>query len=256
MSRWIFLRGLTRERRHWGDFPEAFGAAIPAADVLTLDLPGNGARYRETSPASIAGLLAACRDDLAARRIDPPYHLLALSLGAMVAVDWARRYPQEVRGAVLINTSLRPFSRFFRRLKPANYPTLARLALGGGSAHAREGAILRLTSRRVTPPSAILDDWIAWRREFPVTRLNAARQLLAAMHYRAPLSKPLPPVLLLCSRGDALVDARCSHSLAVGWQCDFAEHPDAGHDLPLDDGPWVAAAVRRWLARDEVGRDR
>jgi hypothetical protein len=24
-------------------------------------------------------------------------------------------------------------------------------------------------------------------------------------------------------------------------------HPSAGHDLPLDDGPWVAAQVRDWL---------
>ena len=24
-------------------------------------------------------------------------------------------------------------------------------------------------------------------------------------------------------------------------------HPDAGHDLPQDDGPWVAERIRLWL---------
>jgi hypothetical protein len=28
----------------------------------------------------------------------------------------------------------------------------------------------------------------------------------------------------------------------------LAIHPGAGHDLPLDDAPWVAQQVRDWLA--------
>jgi hypothetical protein len=34
--------------------------------------------------------------------------------------------------------------------------------------------------------------------------------------------------------------------LARYWQAAFAEHPSAGHDLPLDDGAWVAGQVAQW----------
>ena len=38
---WVLLRGLTREARHWGGFPERLGAAL-GVEVHCLDLPGNG----------------------------------------------------------------------------------------------------------------------------------------------------------------------------------------------------------------------
>jgi pimeloyl-ACP methyl ester carboxylesterase len=50
-------------------------------------------------------------------------------------------------------------------------------------------------------------------------------------------------VLLLCSRGDRLVHPDCSRALARRWQCALAEHPDAGHDLALDDADWVVARI-------------
>jgi len=47
---------------------------------------------------------------------------------------------------------------------------------------------------------------------------------------------------------DRLVDARCSERLAQAWQVELHTHPDAGHDLPLDDGEWVARQVAQWTA--------
>ena len=72
-------------------------------------------------------------------------------------------------------------------------------------------------------------------------------QLVAAARYRAPLARPAPPLLILASEHDALVDHSCSRQLARHWTTAFAEHPTAGHDLPLDDGPWVARQVGHWL---------
>ena len=43
-------------------------------------------------------------------------------LGAMVAAEWARVAPEELAGCVLINSSMRPFSKLQQRLRPANYP--------------------------------------------------------------------------------------------------------------------------------------
>jgi hypothetical protein len=75
------------------------------------------------------------------------------------------------------------------------------------------------------------------------------RQLLAAMRYRVADTPPAAAVLVLVSAGDGLVDPRCSWRLAARWRTPLAEHPQAGHDLPLDDGPWVADQIARWMER-------
>jgi len=247
MSTWIFLRGLTRDSRHWGDFPALFRSANADADVVTLDLPGNGRLNSLRSPASIAAMTEHCRADVLAQGLRPPYYLLALSLGAMAAIDWAARHPSELRGAVLINTSLRPFSPFFHRLRPQSYLALVRLSLLAGSPEATEAAILKLTSRRLSDAQAILSSWINYRREHPVSRLNALRQMVAAGRFCGPVEKPSPPLLILASAKDGLVNPRCSRGLALRWRTAYAEHPQAGHDLPLDDGDWVAQQVRHWM---------
>lgn len=243
MSCWVLLRGLMRETRHWGDFPTILQQALPHARLTLLDLPGNGQLHAEESPSRVAQMTEACRQQLQAMQLPPPYHLLALSLGAMVACDWAARYPGEVACGVLINTSLRPFSPFYQRLRPHNYLQLPTLLLA--DATRRERTILELTSNR--PPSPqLLAQWSLWRRQHPVTRRNAWRQLQAAMRYCAPSAAPAVPLLVLTGKGDRLVDSRCSQALARQWQIPLREHPDAGHDLPLDDPQWVAAQVRDW----------
>lgn len=251
MSTWVLLRGLMREQRHWGDFPGQLAAALPGAHIITPDLPGNGQSHHLRSPSSVAEMVEACRAGLRERGHDGPYCLLALSLGAMVAVEWSARYPDEVARCVLINTSMRPFSPFHQRLRWQNYGAIAGLALGGG-AERQERLVLRLTSRRHAGDGALLRRWIGFQAEHPVRRANALRQLLAAARYRAPASRPAAPLLVLCSRGDQLVDAGCSERLAAAWEAPCRRHPDAGHDLPLDDGAWVAAAVAHWVGQEST----
>jgi len=246
MTTWVLLRGLTRECRHWGEFPAMLGQALPDARIVPVDLPGNGRLNRLTSPMRVEAFADAVRDELARQRVAPPYHVLAMSLGAMVAVAWAAAHPDEVDGTVLINTSLRPFSPMFRRLRPANYPLLLRLACDR-DADRRERTILQLTSGRPAAVEPVLASWAAIRHERPVSGVNALRQLVAAARYRAPPATPPVPVLLLAGRRDQLVSPSCSRDLARRWHCALAEHPDAGHDLPLDDPGWVARQIRAWV---------
>lgn len=245
MTTWVLLRGLTRESGHWGDFPRQLGAQLAGARVVALDLPGNGALHRLASPSRIEDMAAACRAQLHARGIAGPVHLLAMSLGAMVALAWATAHPAEVAGCVLINTSLRGISPFHHRLRPASYPALLRL-LADADAYRCEAAILRLTTRRA--PAGVLEHWLGLRRAHHVSRLNAVRQLLAAARFCPPSEPPAVPMLVLCGAADALVDPRCSAALAARWQLPLGQHPDGGHDLALDDAPWVARQVRAWLA--------
>ncbi|MCQ4345965.1 alpha/beta hydrolase [Pseudomonas stutzeri] len=252
MAGWLLLRGLTRESGHWGDFPALLGARLPGARVLALDLPGNGARHRETSPWRVADMLAACRRQLPAEELGGSLHLLAMSLGAMVALEWAARYPRELAGAVLINASVAGLSPLHRRLRPSSYPQLLGV-LAGGDARAREAAILRLTSARADP--AVLEHWVALRRRHPVSACNTLRQLAAAARFRLPERRPSVPLLVLSGARDALVDPCCSAALAERWRLPHARHPDAGHDLPLDDGAWVVERIAAWLDAEAEGDD-
>lgn len=250
--RWVLLRGLTRETGHWGDFPSLLRsrlqATVPHAEVHCIDLPGNGRLHHEPSPWTVAAMTRSARQQLRAQGLVPPYRLLAMSLGAMVAADWASHHPEELGAAVLINTSLRPFSPWWQRLQPARLPTLLGLLLPGRSIRAREAAVLRLTSR-LTPPTQVLDGWATLRRQHPVSAANALRQLVAAARFCAALEAPAVPMLVLVSRHDALVGPACSQALARRWALPIEAHPAAGHDLPLDDAAWVITQVLRWQAR-------
>ncbi|MBK9020324.1 MAG: alpha/beta hydrolase [Sulfuritalea sp.] len=244
---WILLRGLTREARHWGDFPQRLGEAFPGAPVICLDLPGNGRLNAQPSPGSVEGMADFCHAELVRQGIASPCRVLAMSLGAMVAVAWAQRHPQDLAAAVLINTSLRPFSPWFRRLRPANYPLLLRLFALPVSERGKEAAILRMTTRLVADPDAVIAQWLQWRRESPVSRKNAFRQLFAAARYRAPRVPPLSRLLLLACERDALVHVECSLRLAMQWNAPLVLHPSAGHDVPLDDPSWVLEQLGSWL---------
>jgi pimeloyl-ACP methyl ester carboxylesterase len=170
-----------------------------------------------------------------------------------VAVEWASRYPQEIAHAVLVNTSMRPYSRFHQRLRWQNYPSILKLMIQGGVEN-QERLIQRLTSREgdTEQREGLLKRWLDYQREYPVTRANALRQLWAAARFRAPATRPAVSLLVLSSVGDQLVDPRCSANLASVWQSAHAVHLTAGHDLPLDAGEWVADQVAKWLKASEA----
>lgn len=249
VATWLLLRGLTRETAHWGSFVPAFQAAMPQARVIALDLPGNGQLSALRSPTDIASMVAWCRAELAQRGIQGPVHLLAMSLGAMVATEWAYRAPQELAACVLINTSFAPLSPFCHRLRPRNYGRLLRLVLGRAAPAAREQVVLEMTSNRASELADVLPAWAAVRLQRPVSTANALRQLLAAARYRVRADAPATPVLLLASEQDQLVNVRCSLAVAQRWGCPVRLHPWAGHDLPLDDPAWLIAQVQGWQVR-------
>ena len=253
MTTFVLLRGLVRESGHWGDVGRRLRSRLGGgADVIALDLPGNGLRHREHSAATVDGLMAACRAQLKRRGIEPPLVLVAMSLGAMVAMQWCSRAPHEVAGCVLVNTSVRGISPFWQRLRPANWLRLLRLLAPGGSQAQREQLVLALTSSEPERHADLVRRWVRLATRHPVRRSNALRQLLAAARYRAPLRHGVA-TLVLASAGDTLVDPRCSAELALRWQLPLRVHLCAGHDLPLDDPLWFVDAVASWWSGLRAG---
>lgn len=246
---WVLLRGLTREARHWGTLPDRLAQTLETGQVLTLDLPGNGVFHEQLSPISVRGMVDFARHQLQSQGVPPPWQLLAMSLGGMVAADWAQRYPREVARLVLINTSMRPFSSLTERLRPASWPQLATLAAHWHDAPRAERAIHRLTCQETALREADIAAWVHIRHTAPVSLANAGRQLAAAARFSCAPQAPTCPVLVLSSSADRLVDPRCSQRLAAAWQASHQVHPWAGHDLPHDDAGWVCRRIAHWRAR-------
>jgi len=248
MSTWILLRGLTRESRHWSGLPAALHAAH-GDEVLTIDLPGNGEFVQLRAPAQVADMVGFVRLAALQSGAPGPYRVLAMSLGGMVATAWAQRHPSDVERLVLINTSMRPFSRPHQRLRPNAWPGLLRAAWHWRDAQQAERIIHALTCNERRTREADLRSWAAIRASAPVSRANALRQLLAAARFSAGRVAPACPVLVLSSCGDRLVEPVCSATLAAAWHADHWQHPWAGHDLPHDDPRWTVEQVTSWLSK-------
>lgn len=249
---YILLRGLTRESAHWGDFVPQLKTAFPNAKPTLLDLPGAGSYFRAASPFTIRGILEMVRAQAAEQgALREPATLIAVSLGGMVAWEWMLSHPEEIAGAVLINTSLGGLSPFYRRLRWQCYGKLF-AAAGNRNVEAREPALLELLSNRKDTFPQTAATWIEIQKARPVSAKNAARQLLAAALYRPEDIKPGPPILLLNSLGDKLVSPDCSEAIAQKWRLELHTHPWGGHDLTVDDSEWVVTAITDWI--NNLGR--
>lgn len=74
------------------------------------------------------------------------------------------------------------------------------------------------------------------------------REIIAAVRYRAPSNPPHVALLVLAGAKDRLVDPHCSQAISDRWKSPLHIHAEAGHDLPLDDGVWVAQRIQEWVA--------
>lgn len=248
MMTWVLVRGLTREAAHWGEFPQQLERAITGTRIVAVDLPGAGRLWRRTCPLRVNDMVEPCRAQLHEQELAPPYVLLGMSLGGMVAAAWAAAHAAELAGCVFVNTSMRPFNPPQQRLRLSHWPALLSL-LTARDPRQIEQTILRLTSNMAHRRSAVLANWAVIRRLRPVSNGNALRQLTAAARYRFDGPAPAAPTLVISSATDQLVDPHCSGALARHWGSEHIVHPWAGHDLPLDDGPWVIQRLAGWSER-------
>jgi len=242
---WFLLRGLSREAGHWGEFVPAFAAAMPDVDVVTLDLPGAGARRGEPWPGTVADAMERVRAEAlrhpAARRF-----VLAVSLGGMLTMEWAARHPEELAGVVIGASSARDLSPFWKRLRPGAWRPIVLGSLER-DIERREAKIVRTIVNRPDLWDATATAWAALARERPLPPATARGQLLAATRWQAPALLRVP-ALFLAGASDKMVHADCSRALARRYGAPLVLHPTAGHDLTTDAGDWVTAEVRRWHA--------
>ncbi len=234
---WLLLRGLVREQRHWGDFPEQLARAT-GGQVRTLDLPGVGTERDRPSPTTMEGIVADLRERFG--NPEGEWALFAPSLGGMIALKWGEVAPDDFRRIMVCNTSASDLAGPFQRFSPFALWTALRGVLGR-DLEARERGVLALVSN--TPHGlAMAPVFARFATELPIGRMVLLRQMLAGARARAPQSFAVP-LTVLASNGDRLCSPIASRRLAARLGAPLHVHPTAGHDLPLDDPDWVIARM-------------
>lgn len=248
--KWLIMRGLVREQRHWGEFRDIFRNKIvskyPDAEIYALDLPGFGTEVHRVSPKSIDAIVEDVRDRWKKLHTKPgeKWGLLAVSLGGMVAAHWCNKYPDDFKNVVLINSSMSGLSPIHHRMIPKNYARIVRLLFSKNLFH-REKRILGMTTNHDQEKIQIQAKIQAPYGE-KVNRINAVFQIYAATKFRAP-EKIKVPMMVLVGDGDQLVSPKCSEAIASHYGAVLKRHPTANHDLATDAPHWIADQVCDWL---------
>jgi pimeloyl-[acyl-carrier protein] methyl ester esterase len=247
MMHFILLRGLAREAAHWLDFPAQLQQVLgDHCQLHVVDFPGCGTYFTQPALTSVAAMTDHARREIDIAAItarNEAVYVLGISMGGMVALDWAQRFSQELRGLVLINSSAGN-QPFWWRLRPGAWPTMISALLTEN--RAREAKVLHIVSNNTTDYAQHLNQWLAIQQQRPITRATIVTMLRAAAQYR-PQSTCAVKGLVLASEHDRMVSVRASQAIAQQFQWPIERHSSAGHDLPMDDPRWVVNKIAQWI---------
>lgn len=261
--RFFLLRGLARESGHWGAFLPLLRQGADTESCVPMDLPGTGANRRKRATSKLAPTLSFLQECYQDRLdYDQKKCLIGISLGGMIAWQWALGHPAEFSHLVVINVSFADSGHVFQRLRPFGFYQISRIAACGPDLKAREHLILDMVSNLSPSQRASFEEsWTQLAANRPIALLTVLKQLLLARSCRFKPSwfgerssvKPPPKILILSSERDRMVDPSCSSRLAQSLNLPHIRHQSAGHDLALDDPEWLASVIFDWLGdREEI----
>jgi pimeloyl-ACP methyl ester carboxylesterase len=246
----VFLfRGLTREKRHWGEFYDDLKEALLPHNVVSLDLPGFGDKNDVESPGYIKDIvnLVLKYPEFELYK-DTDFILVGLSLGAMVSLELSILKPETFNSVVVINTSQRFKTSFYKRIKLSYLVPFIFIYLFNLK-RLREKLILKSTLNKVND-QRLIQKWCGYYDEKPFTFKSALKQSLAGARFS--LENHLSELkdvkgLVLLSEKDKLVHPDNSKILAKLLNWPMFKNSETGHDLPVDDPPWTIKKIKNFI---------
>ncbi|QNB01165.1 alpha/beta fold hydrolase [Massilia sp. Se16.2.3] len=116
----VFENGSRATLDGWG---KVMDAVSPSATVFAYNRPGYANSAAASTPRDGATIVEELRATLKQKGLAPPYVLVGHSLGGLYMQLFARRYPNEVRGLVLVDAL---YPRVVK--KPEDFPWTTRVA--------------------------------------------------------------------------------------------------------------------------------
>ncbi len=242
---WILVRGLSRQTKHWGSFPERL-ADETGGKVFKLELPGVGIKNDIPAKTSIRENVDHLREELQKLKAENQgdWGIVAVSLGGMIAMEWCAVYPEDFKHMIVLNSSAGNLSSPFKRLQPEAIKTIAGLFFKSDLEH-RERKVLELTTNIADINDDLVKEWSNINRERPITRQSFLRQLFAAAKFRVP-DRVGPKALVVISKADKLCNPSCPMKLADHLGAHSVFHDTAGHDIALDAPDWLAKEIKNF----------
>ncbi|MFP3853434.1 MAG: alpha/beta fold hydrolase [Anaerolineales bacterium] len=214
--------------------------------ILVVDFPGHG-----TSPpldkSTTIGEISESLVQLMDVHDQGPFHVVGLSLGALVGLQLALKHPERVQSLLLVNG----FARFRSSVR--------------GSIHALGRGALLLADRmdwlgRWVARSVFPEPGQAGLRRMAAERIAAVDQrtywylirAIAAFDVRESLSDLKIPVLVVAGERDRVVSAGCKRELDQGIpSASLRVFPASGHGTPIDSAAEFNDVLVAWLRRHE-----
>ncbi|MDO9183370.1 MAG: alpha/beta hydrolase [Bacteriovorax sp.] len=238
----LFIRGLTRESRHWLGLEKKFQEKNPEVSVISIDLPGAGKYFQQTSPGTIDEYVFFLRNKLSEVKAVGPTTLIGISMGGMIALRWAELFPNDLAKVFAINTSAKNLSSRKERFNFKEFKKLLGILLTDNPM-LKEERILKLTTEQFVITNNVLKKFAEIATTNPVSIRSTLNQIWAASNFSIDHALDIP-VVIISGLKDKLVDPECSKKLAITLGATLVSHPDAGHDLPLDDPDWLLSELR------------
>ena len=197
----LFLHGLGQGPDSWSGVLDALGLDTDAACPDLFRLCNEGPDY-----PSLCAALEGCIEDL-----PEPVVLCGLSLGAVLALDYAIRRPEKVAGLVLIAPQYK-MPRGLLRLQNIIFRLMPERAFAGAGMGKRD--TIRLTTS------------------------------MMELDFRQQLGRVACPVLVLTGEKDAANRKAAGELAKLLPNATFREIPGAGHEVNIDAPGELAAAIR------------
>lgn len=175
----VFESGLGDTMAPWND---VVARVSRFTRTFTYNRAGYAGSPRATGVRDAATVVGELRTLLAAQGLSPPYVLVGHSLGGLYMQYYARNFPEEVAGLVLVDSSHWEQTATMRREAPALASLMKSMTRIMPGAARAEFAAIEATEQEVhdSPPL----------RPLPFTVLSAGQRLPSAQPLRAALEGP------------------------------------------------------------------
>ncbi len=250
----FLIIGLSKESEHWDDdFIEYVKGSygIEEKDLVKMDIPGSGVLLDQKTPSSLKEIARKMREhyldkiDRSKKRI-----CISVSLGAMIAMEWACMFKEDFDQVVFVNSSFTGISPIFKRVQPKALLMFIKTFCTFNVVK-KEQHILALCSNKDVVRKKTLSKWVDISNARPVRKVNLIRQVISGA-LNDPSHGASAELLFIGAKHDRLAHYSCSVAAHKKWGGDLflIDDPTVGHGVHIDDPQHLSSIIYNWSIKN------